>query len=143
MSELGPSPPANRPPMTPQRATRRYTRDFWIAIAVYVVLIFAVPLAIRHAQIAAPLLWVLSVAPALPLLGVIYLVARYLCETDEYQRAMQTRRMLGALGAMLGLCTVYGFAEAFAGAPHFELFLVFPLFCALYGSSCVFIWSAR
>ena len=143
MSPSSVSPLADKPPMTPRRATQRYTRDFWIAILVYVVLVFAVTLAIKHHNITGPLLWTLAVLPALPLLRMIYVMGRYLLETDEYQRAMQTRRMLGALGAMLGVCTVYGFVETFAGAPHLELYLVFPMFCGLYGASCLFIRSAK
>jgi hypothetical protein len=129
--------------MTPQLAKRRYVRSFWSSIAAYVALVFAVPTLLRHYDIVGPLLWLLAVLPALPLLFVIYVMGRYLIETDEYERMIQTRRMLAALGAMLAVCTVYGFAETFARAPHLELFLVFPMFCFFWGLSCIFIRIAK
>lgn len=129
--------------MTPQRARRRYTRSFWASISAYVALVFAVPLLLREYEISGLLLWILAVLPALPLLFVIYVMGRYLIETDEYERMIQTRRMLVALGAMLAVCTVYGFAETFAAAPHLELFLVFPMFCFFWGLSCIFVRFAK
>jgi hypothetical protein len=129
--------------MTPQLAKRRYVRSFWASISVYVGLVFAVPLLLRQYEIAGPLLWLLAVLPALPLFFVIYVMGRYLIETDEYERMIQTRRMLAASGAMLAVCTVYGFAETFARAPRLELFLVFPMFCFFWGLSCFFIRIAK
>ncbi|KAF0179907.1 MAG: hypothetical protein IV086_13540 [Hyphomonadaceae bacterium] len=131
------------PPMTPKRARQRYVRSFGSSISAYVVLVFGVPLLLRQYEITGPLLWLLAVLPALPLLFIIYVLGRYLLETDEYERAIQTRRMMAALGAMLAVCTVYGFMETFAAAPHLELFLVFPMFCVFWGLSCIFIRTAK
>jgi len=124
-------------------ARSRYVRDFSIAMAVYVVAVFSVVLILRTQQPEGPLLWALAVPPSLPLLRVIQVVARHVLDLDEYQRALQIRRMLAALAVTMGLCSVWGFAEAFADAPHIELYLVFPLFCGLWGFSCLFIRKAQ
>lgn len=98
---------------------------------------------LRAGDVEGPLLWALAVLPALPLLRIIHVMGRYLLETDEYQRALQTRRMMAALGLTLGACSVYGFLEMFADAPHIELYLVFPAFCAFWGITCLFVRSVK
>lgn len=128
---------------TPRKAQSRYVRDFAIAMTAYVVTLFAVVYAVRDGALSGPLLWLLAVLPALPLLRVIQVVGRHILDLDEYLRALNVRRMLAALGVTLGLCTVWGFLEAFAGAPRLQLYLVFPIFCGLYGFSCFFIRRAQ
>jgi len=131
------------PRMTPQRATHRYVRSFWVAISLYTVLVFAVPLLIKHYEIKNWLLWLLSVLPALPLIGVISVMGRFLLETDEYVRTLHTLRMMIALAALLGFCTIYGFIEVFAGAPHIPMFLIFPVFCVLWGITCAIVRTVK
>jgi len=41
--------------------------------------------------------------------------------------------MIWGIGATLSLTTAWGFLEVFKLVPHIELYLVFPLFCALTG----------
>ena len=129
--------------MTPQRARRRYVKAFSFSMISYMVLVFAVPLAIKYFAIAGPLLFGLSVLPALPLLAMISVMGRYLLETDEYVRALQTLRMMVALAALLGATSIYGFVEVFADAPHVPLFLIFPAFCAFWGVTCAMIRSVK
>lgn len=124
-------------------ARSRYIRDFSIAMGAYVVAIFSVVWILRTQAPEGPLLWALAVTPALPLLRVIQVVARHVLDLDEYQRALQMRRMLAALAVTMGVCTVWGFVEAFADAPHIDLYLVFPLFSGLWGLSCLFIRRAQ
>lgn len=130
-------------PMTPQRAKRRYFVGFSISMSLYVVLVFGVSLAIRRLGIEGPALYVLAVSPSLPLIYSIYVMGRYLMEMDEYQRAMQTRRMIAGIGATLSVCSVWGFLEIFANTPHLDLYLVYPMFCIFWGLSCLFIRNVK
>jgi hypothetical protein len=130
-------------PMTPQRATRRYVGAFWVSMSLYVVLVIAVPVLIKVYHIKGALLLGLSALPALPLLAMISVMGRYLLETDEYMRALQTKRMMVALAALLGACSIYGFVEVFANAPHLPVFMIFPAFCALWGVTCAIIRTAK
>jgi hypothetical protein len=129
--------------MTPQRARRRYSVGWWLSMAVYVVLVLGVSLAIKRLGIEGPALYPLAVLPSLPLIYSIYVMGRYLVEMDEYQRAMQMRRMLAGLGATLTVCSAWGFLELFAAAPQLDLYLVYPMFCMFWGLSCLVIRSVK
>ncbi len=129
--------------MTPQRAKRRYFAGFSLSMAIYVVLVFGVSLSIKRLGVEGPLLYVLAVLPSLPLVYSIYVMGRYLMEMDEYQRAMQTRRMLAGIGATLAVCSAWGFLEVFADAPRLDLYLVYPMFSMFWGLSCLFVRSAK
>ena len=130
-------------PMTPQRAKRRYLVGFSIAMTIYVVCVFGVSFALRRGAFEGPLLYALAVLPSLPLVYSIYVMGRYLMEMDEYQRALQTRRMLGGIAATLAVCSAWGFLEIFAKAPRLDLYLVYPMFCMFWGASCLFIRSVK
>ena len=135
--------PEDAPPVTPQRARRRYVAGFSLSMAVYVVLVFGVSFAIKRLGIEGPALYALAVLPSLPLMYSIYVMGRYLIEMDEYQRAMQMRRMLAGLGATLAVCSAWGFLEIFAAAPRLDLYLVYPMFCMFWGLSCLVIRSVK
>jgi hypothetical protein len=135
--------PAQTTAMTPQLAKRRYLVGFSISMSIYVVLVFGVSLAIKRLGIEGPLLYALAVLPSLPLVYSIYVMGRYLMEMDEYQRAMQTRRMLAGLGATLAVCSVWGFLEVFAKTPRLDLYLVYPIFSFFWGFSCIFIRTVK
>lgn len=130
-------------PMTPQRAKRRYLVGFSIAMSLYVICVFGVSLSIKRLAIEGPALYALAVLPSLPLIYSIFVMGRYLMEMDEYQRAMQTRRMLAGIGATLAVCSVWGFLEIFAQVPRLDLYLVYPMFCMFWGLSCAFIRSVK
>lgn len=116
-------------------AGRRYLLRFAPAMTAYVVLILAVSFAMRPPHPPTGLLlYAAAVAPALPLLVVIWAMGRYLVEeTDEYQRARQVQDILWGAGIMLALATVWGFLETYAGAPHAPAYFAFIVFCAAMG----------
>jgi len=60
---------------------------------------------------------------------VIAAIGAYLVEeADEFRRATYVQSMLWALGLVLALTTVWGFLELLAGAPHLELWWIFPIY---------------
>lgn len=70
----------------------------------------------------------IALLPALPLIGFIWVMGRLLVEeTDEYQRLIQTRRVLIATGFMLVMTTIWGFLEGSGLVPHAPAYAAFIL----------------
>ncbi|MCG8443352.1 MAG: hypothetical protein MI723_16235 [Caulobacterales bacterium] len=118
---------------TPAQANRRYHLGLWPAMAAYVALCFAAPVAIEAWSLTGPALHLAAFSPALPLGVVIILIGRWLRETDEFIRARQVEAMLVGLGATTFFTTGWGFLEIYACAPDFPLYLVLPTFFGVYG----------
>jgi hypothetical protein len=117
------------------KAKSNYLKRFMPFMTGYVLILLGVTWLFNHAPPTGYLRYVAAIAPALPLLGVIWAMGRYLLEEpDEYVRMYAARTYLWATGLTLAVCTIWGFLENLAGAPHAPLFLVFPLFCACLGA---------
>jgi hypothetical protein len=111
-------------------AVRRFNYRFLTAMAFYVVFITGVGFAFRLNHPTGPLAYLLATLPSLPILVSLWVVGRYLGEEkDEFQRHLLVQAMIWAIGGTLGVTSVWGFLEVFVGAaPHFQLYLVFPMF---------------
>lgn len=114
---------------------RRYMLRFTLAMATYVVVLLAVDYAIRAGLAPAkPWLYLLAIAPAVPVAAVVVIVLRYLLEEeDEYQRMLSIRAYVLATGLTLTVTTGWGFLQDFAGLPQISLTHVFMLFCVCQG----------
>lgn len=122
-------------------AMRRYQALFWPLMVVYVVVLYAVINRFQTSPPTGAMRYVAAVAPALPLLGVIYAVGRYIVEeADEFARLKVVLAVLGGLGFTLAVTTVWGFLEAFAGVEHLTSYWVFPIFCVGMGLSQPIVW---
>jgi hypothetical protein len=119
---------------TTSPAAKRYIARFFPAMAAYVGVLFASIWWIRRHAPHGPLLWVLAIAPALPIIAVIAIMGLYLIEEqDEFVRSTLVQAMLWGLGATLAGCTAWGFLENVDLVPHMPLYGVFPIFCAAMG----------
>ncbi len=59
----------------------------------------------------------------MPLVGIFIAMGRYLIEeSDEYLRAVETRKSLIATGFMLIVTTCWGFLQSFGQVPHVDLY---------------------
>lgn len=102
-----------------------YLRRFFPTMALYVVLVWASPYAILATGVTGPLLWVIAILPALPLMAVFWIIGRLLIELrDEYIRMLQIRQALVATGFAMSAASGWGFLEIYAHAPHLPLFTV-------------------
>lgn len=111
-------------------AAQRYRASLMPLMALYVVLLFGVISLIREQPVTGLLRYALALLPALPLVGVLWTMGRYILEEqDEYIRWLAVRAMLVATGLVLAVSTVWGFLEALADAPHIPAYLWFPLWC--------------
>jgi hypothetical protein len=96
----------------------------------YVVVLLGAILLHQHYHVGGPALYVIAVLPALPLIGIVWALGRFLLEeTDEYQRALAVRKMLVASGFLLVVATIWGFLEEFGLAPHLPAYWCFIVWC--------------
>ena len=115
-------------------AGKRYLARFAPAMTAYVGVLFASVWVIKHQDPHGPLLWILAVAPALPIIAVIAIMGLYVVEEqDEFQRSILVQAMLWGIGVTLAGCTAWGFLENADLVPHLPLYMVFPIFCATMG----------
>jgi hypothetical protein len=120
----------------------RYSFGMAIWMVLYVAALFGSILLIKAQNPTGPLLYGLAVLPALPIGGTILTFLDYIKRVDEYMRAMLVKRFIIATGLTLFLCTAWGFMEENAGAHHFSLYLVYPLFWALFGLTSLIMRQA-
>lgn len=77
----------------------------------------------------SPWLWVVALVPTLPILVIIWAMARYLAEeTDEFLRHRAIISALIGTAAVLALATVWGTLELFKLVPHAAGWLAVPAF---------------
>jgi hypothetical protein len=124
---------------------KRHQKRVWPALILYAIVLAGVIQLFRHSPPTGVWRYAAAVAPAIPLLGVIWINARYLVEeTDEFRRRMTMISMLCALAVVLAVTTVYGFLEALAGAPMAPLYHVATLYVVAQGVSTPLVyWRYR
>lgn len=111
-------------------AGKAYNRRILPLAAGYVVVLLGAILMHDRLHVEGPALYVIAVLPALPLVGVVWALGRFLIEeTDEYQRALTVRKMLVATGLLLVVATIWGFLEEFGLAPHLPAYWCFIVWC--------------
>ena len=112
-------------------ARKRYKRDVQRLMMGYLLALFCSAWLVKHASGQGPVRYVWAVLPTLPIVGVIARMGKYLQEeTDEYQRLLQMKAILGGTGALLTALVVSDFLRAFAKAPDFAPFVLFMCFGA-------------
>lgn len=109
-------------------AMRTYNRRCLVMSFGYILSLFLTIGVTDRLSITGPLLWALALLPAIPIIGIVWAMARLLIEeTDEYQRLRMVRASLVATGLVLVSSTLWGFLEMFGLAPHLWLWAVFPV----------------
>ena len=107
-----------------------YNRRMLPLAAAYIVVLLGVILMHDRLHVTGPALYLIAILPALPLIGVVWALGRFLIEeTDEYQRALAVRKMLVATGFLLVLATIWGFLEEFGLVPHLPAYWCFITWC--------------
>jgi hypothetical protein len=120
-------------------AVRAYLRRFVPTMILYVALVALTPALIRATGATGPLLWVIAILPALPIIAVFWLIGRLLIELrDEYLQMLEVRKALVATGVTMSIAAGWGFLEIYADAPHLPLFFVPVIWFAGLGIGAVF-----
>lgn len=127
--------------MSQTPAARRYVKRFAPTMIAYVAVLLAATWAVAAWHPAGPLLWALSVLPALPIIGVLVVIGLYLAEeTDEYLRQRIVTAMLFGIGAVLAASTVLGFLQFNGVVGAVPVFWAFPGWCAAWGLAQCWMW---
>ena len=124
----------------PTTAARRYHRRFFFAMTAYVLALMTSVSLYAEARPAPWLVWLLALAPALPIIAVIVVMGLYLREeTDELERAIMSESGLWATGGLLAIATTWGFLEQFKLVPHVETWAAFPIWALCLGAANAFV----
>jgi uncharacterized RDD family membrane protein YckC len=121
-------------------AMKRHQQRVWPTLVIYAAVLSATLWLFQNHPPTGALKYLAALAPALPLIVVVWLFGRYVYEeTDEFRRWQAILSLLIALGIVLAVCIVWGFLEALAGLPHVPLYHVATLFviCQTIGSIIV------
>jgi hypothetical protein len=123
-----------------KQANKRYRRVFIPVMIVYSLLCFATPF--LFVAMSPPPKWLVGAAAILtasPIAIVFWVLGRFLKETDEYMRQVQTQAILTGGAITLSLAVAWSFLELYQVAPRSEHFpamiMVGPAFFLFYGLS--------
>lgn len=99
------------------KSEKRYLVRLAISMALYLAILYPVVWAAHHGRMPTGYwLYLAAAAPALPVLGAIWAMMRFLSEEeDEYKRFLRVQSFIWATGLAIGIMTVWGFLENFAG----------------------------
>jgi amino acid permease len=104
-------------------AQRRFSRSMIILMLSYIVILVGVTTFFRSPDRAGLMAYIAAVLPALPVVGVVFAMGRYLVqESDEYLRMKFNRQVLIATGVMLAVVTIWGFLERFGLVVHIDAY---------------------
>lgn len=121
-----------------------YARSMAIWSTVYVALVAGISWTPLGEQLlGGPLVYVVAASPAVPIAGMMWAVLRLMQRSDEFVRAVLVKRFVISTGVTFVLCAVWGFLESFAKVPHAQLWLVFPIFWAVFGVVSPFVRTSR
>jgi hypothetical protein len=113
------------------QASKRYAREFIIAMIAYGIVIIVSRLTLNSVG-DSPLRFAIALLPIIPVLFLITGFIRYLSGIDEMQQRIQLQA-IGFAAGTTGLFTfAYGFLEL-VGFPQFSTFFIFPLMIMLWG----------
>ena len=118
--------------MNQKQAMRRYMREFFLAMGIYVVFLLTSVTLLNKYDFARGWQIVISLAPALPVVFVMIAIMRLLVDSDELQQRVNL--MATTFAAVLtGLITFsYGFLEN-VGFPKLPTFAIFPMLFVFWG----------
>ena len=109
-------------------AKRAYNRRSLIFAFGYMAALFIAILATDALKPTGVLAYALAILPSLPLMYMVYAMARYLTDgADEYLRMKTVIAALFGTGVLLVVATIWGFLESFRLAPHQPSWWAVPL----------------
>lgn len=120
-------------------AQKRYTRSVMLLMSGYVLILLGVVSYHNNHPLHGPLGYVAGLLPAFPVIGVFFVLGRYLVEErDEYLRLQVTRQALIATGFAMSIATAWGFLENFDLVPHvYAYYAAILWFAGLGVGACV------
>ncbi|MFK0300082.1 hypothetical protein ACIQTU_12795 [Brevundimonas sp. NPDC090276] len=124
-------------------AGRRYVIRTMAFMAGYVAVMLATIGGAFDTIQGKPAAWVLALAVAAPIAGQIWATLSFMRDSDEFVRAVTAKQFIVSAGVAMAAFSAWGFGESFAGAPHAEGWMIYPLFWAVFGCVSPFIRSSN
>lgn len=101
------------------RASTRYLYGIMATSTAYVLGLGIAMSIWRNLEPSVAVTWLLAMLPIVPILGMIYVMGRYIAEEqDEYLRHRAIMASLVGLGFVLAIGSFWGFLETFELVPH-------------------------
>jgi len=130
------------PAVSPESANRRYRIRTFLFMGGYVVAnVAAIFGAFDDMTPRGAIAFALVVSA--PLIGHIWSFLAWIRESDEFVRGVAMKRLVIAMGITLAVCSVWGFMELYAKAPHVSAAMVVPLLWLAYGIVSPFIRTSH
>lgn len=112
-------------------------------MTVYVLISVLAIVGLFDSLIGGPGGWLIAVAVSIPVAGQVWATLRLMADSDEFVRVIVTKCFVLAAGASMVLWTLWGFGEAYAGAPHLDGWLIYPCFWAVYALVSPFVRTSK
>lgn len=119
--------------MSPKQAYRRYISVLIPAMTLYSVSVFAAVYLIKNEIVAWPIPYFVALIPGLAAMVFMWAHFRFIRETDEFHRKVQTEAMMWGIGALLSVAMTWGMMSMFTDFPELPFFYAIPIFYAAYG----------
>lgn len=104
-----------------------YGRRAFVSVVVYLATMWFAVWARGAVEPESPARWLVALAPALPVLAMLWAMGRYLNEeTDEFLRHQMVTAALIGLAVVLVLATVWGCLETLELVPHVWTWWIVP-----------------
>lgn len=126
--------------MNQNQVMKRYYKEFFIAIALYVIILIGSISILKVFEFPKIIQGIIAITPVIPITFVIIAIMRGLRDSDELQQKVQYNAiMFSAVGT--GLITFsYGLLEGI-GFPPFPTIWVLPMMFMLWGFSLGYFWK--
>ena len=119
---------------TPKQALRRYFKIFIPSMIAYMFFVFLAVRLIRGELVTGPVMYLVAFLPAAAALGFLFSWFRFIRETDELARRVQTEAIMFGVGVVLTLSLTWGVLEMFIDTlPRMPVFWMFPIFMIAQG----------
>ncbi len=116
------------------QALKRYSRRIGITMGFYCLFLVVAEIYFTHTHSSSVFAYMLALSPALPCILVFMTAIQYLSEEkDGFQSMLFNHSMLWGSAVTLSFSTIWGFLDNFLSLPHFQLYLLFPMFWATTG----------
>ena len=117
-----------------KRAVFVYRREMFIALAIYMALLFGA-IGLARPMPEGVLRTLLLVSPIIGFFLMIAAIVRHVARIDEYQRLRVLESFSIAMAITGAVTFTYGFLET-AGFPKLSMFVVWPIMGASWGLVC-------
>lgn len=125
--------------MSPKIAYRRYFAVFVPAMLTYIVSVFGAVYLIKNEILTWPLHYGVALIPGLAALTFMWAHFRYIRETDEFHRKIQTEAMMMGTAGLLTVAMTWGMISMFTDFVELPFFYAIPIFYLCYGAASVYL----